>query len=128
MSIKLDIKTLKLICKVRKLENVQQKAYETKSYVGNQGTDIITYRFPEDLPITLKAFKTGKYSKIPSSIKKYIIENCGLPKNHDVLLALKKDSTLKEKLEDSLSLKDSLIRLEDGAELLSLPKEVWFIT
>ena len=128
LSIKLNIKTLKLICRVHKIANVQPKVYEPKSYLGNRETNVIVYKFPESLSLTVEAFSTGKYSKIPSSIKEYIVENCGLPKTHDVLLALQKDSTLREKLEDSLSLKDSLIRLDENAELLSIPKEEWFVS
>jgi len=120
-STKIDLKQLKLICEVKILERVDSSVYQVGSYAGNFENSII-YDFPGSLVKTLDAFTEGKYSKIPTSIKDYIVKHSGLPKNHDVLLALNKDYKLKLKLEKALD-----ESLDEEAELLSIPNEEWFI-
>jgi len=120
ISTKINIKTLKLICNVKNIRSIHQKVYETKQFSMEEGDNLI-FNFPSNLPQTLNAFVKGKYSTIPRAIKKYLFENSGLPRNHDVLLALNKTASLRERLEDQIG-----EALPKDAELLSVPEEKWF--
>ena len=121
-STKINVKTLKLICEVYSLSVLPDKVKKVDRYVGING-NILTYDFPKRLRITLKAFVAGNYSKIPSSIKEYIVKHSGVSKEHEFILGLHKDSALKLKLEQELK-----VTIEEDAELLQAPKEEWFVT
>lgn len=96
--------------------------------------DSITYcvfQVPEEHRKAVELFRKGKYSQFPTESKMAIIKKSGLkyrvpsPKGTLItareLLALEKDKTLKNALEDELA-----VKIDANAELASIPDDIEF--
>lgn len=118
---KIRLKTNEIVCEVHSIGNVPLDCFNSASYKETEDNTVI-YKFPSHLTKTLDAFLEGRYSRIPQSIKDYIIRYSGLDPRDDVLLGLTKSSELREKLEAELE-----VKLPEEAELLEAPKATWFI-
>lgn len=97
------------------------------------GSYFAVFGVPTPYKEDIRRFREGKYSKFSDAAKEMIRKKSGLQYKEPVgggkyrsakeLLVLDKDKAVKEYLEEILSNKGSKVKLDDDAELASIPGE-----
>ena len=122
--VKLNLFTKQLECEVYNVDVIPKSIWREHNFekVKKNFKNILIFNIPKQIVKTLLLFKEGKYSRFPEPIKTYIKDNSGLHKDHRYLQALELSNKLREAIE-----KDLGVTISKKQELLSLPKEKWFL-
>lgn len=99
-------------------QELEKSEFHIKTVDVDKEHVLYVFSIPKELDDVITLFTLGKYSYLPdiNNLINYLVKNFNLPLNHNIVKILRRDNSLKKKLEDDLN-----IEIPEGLDLTDLP-------